>query len=304
MVEWETGDISYDIPDDTPSEVTEVIETNELPDSSDDITNILDTDRKQLEEPFESELEESILDEPADDVENFEDADAYILDDQTEESEVFEDAAAYILDDKTEEPEVFEDAAAYILDDQTEESEIFEDADGELLDSEIEEPQEEYDEEAVKVLKRDETEAWRSGNAAIDRNIEAMRDDLHDKGWPDGSELEEMLVEERSKMEDEFRRNLSGDYSNPYLGPNFPEYTGVGSEEISSEVSEESSEKEELQDDESVEVSAYDRLATYYKSHNYGPQHYSKYSKDPEWQELNNEYLTSIGKPPHDYDTD
>ena len=268
MVEWETGDISYDIPDDTPSEVTEVIETNELPDSSDDITNILDTDRKQLEEPFESELEESILDEPADDVENFEDADAYILDDQTEESEIFEDA------------------------------------DGELLDSEIEEPQEEYDEEAVKVLKRDETEAWRSGNAAIDRNIEAMRDDLHDKGWPDGSELEEMLVEERSKMEDEFRRNLSGDYSNPYLGPNFPEYTGVGSEEISSEVSEESSEKEELQDDESVEVSAYDRLATYYKSHNYGPQHYSKYSKDPEWQELNNEYLTSIGKPPHDYDTD
>ena len=131
-----------------------------------------------------------------------------------------------------------------------------------------------------------------------------MRDDLHDKGWPDGSELEEMLVEERSKMEDEFRRNLSGDYSDPYLGPNFPEYTGVGSEEISSEVSEESSETEELQDDESVEVSAYDRLAIYYKSHNYGPQHYSKYSKDPEWQELNNKYLTSIGKPPHDYYTD
>lgn len=50
-----------------------------------------------------------------------------------------------------------------------------------------------------------------------------------------------------------------------------------------------------------AEVSAYDQLADYYTSHNYGQQDYAEYSKDPEWQELNNAYLQELGREPIDY---
>lgn len=50
-----------------------------------------------------------------------------------------------------------------------------------------------------------------------------------------------------------------------------------------------------------AEVSAYDQLADYYNLHNYGQQDYAEYSKDPEWQELNNAYLQELGREPIDY---
>lgn len=50
-----------------------------------------------------------------------------------------------------------------------------------------------------------------------------------------------------------------------------------------------------------AEVSAYDQLADYYYSHNYGQQDYAEYSKDPEWQELNNAYLQELSREPIDY---
>ena len=50
-----------------------------------------------------------------------------------------------------------------------------------------------------------------------------------------------------------------------------------------------------------AELSAYDQLADYYNSHNYGQQDYAEYSKDPEWQELNNAYLQELGREPVDY---
>lgn len=50
-----------------------------------------------------------------------------------------------------------------------------------------------------------------------------------------------------------------------------------------------------------AEVSAYDQSADYYNSHNYGQQDYAEYSKDPEWQELNNAYLQELGREPIDY---
>lgn len=50
-----------------------------------------------------------------------------------------------------------------------------------------------------------------------------------------------------------------------------------------------------------AEVSAYDQLADYYNSYNYGQQDYAEYSKDPEWQELNNAYLQELSREPIDY---
>lgn len=40
-----------------------------------------------------------------------------------------------------------------------------------------------------------------------------------------------------------------------------------------------------------TDLSAYDQLLNYYSSHNYGRLDYAEYSKDPEWQALNNAYL-------------
>jgi len=48
-------------------------------------------------------------------------------------------------------------------------------------------------------------------------------------------------------------------------------------------------------------ASAYDQLADYYALHNYGQQDFAEYSKDPEWQELNNAYLQELGREPIDY---
>ena len=50
-----------------------------------------------------------------------------------------------------------------------------------------------------------------------------------------------------------------------------------------------------------MELSALDRMGEYYSSHNYGQKDFQEYSKDPEWQELNNDLLREMGREPIDY---
>lgn len=73
--------------------------------------------------------------------------------------------------------------------------------------------------EDVKVLRRDETELWQEGNNAIENTLEAMRDDLRDKGLEDGPEMEAMIAHEKTLMQQELAQNIQGDFSNPYDGP-------------------------------------------------------------------------------------
>lgn len=73
------------------------------------------------------------------------------------------------------------------------------------------------------VLTRDISEQWESGNHAIDNNIEAMRDDLRDKGLEDGPEMESIVMAERARMQEELERNIRGDFSDPYQKPDFGE---------------------------------------------------------------------------------
>lgn len=73
------------------------------------------------------------------------------------------------------------------------------------------------------VLTRDASEQWESGNRAIDDNIEAMRDDLRDKGLEDGPEMESIVMAERARMQEELERNIRGDFSDPYQKPDFEE---------------------------------------------------------------------------------
>ena len=47
--------------------------------------------------------------------------------------------------------------------------------------------------------------------------------------------------------------------------------------------------------------SAYDAMFDYIDQHGYGQQDYEIYSKDPEWQRLNNDLLVELGREPIDY---
>lgn len=49
------------------------------------------------------------------------------------------------------------------------------------------------------------------------------------------------------------------------------------------------------------DVSAMDAMREYIYEHNYGKEDYETYSKDPEWQELNNKLLEEDGREPIDY---
>ena len=70
-------------------------------------------------------------------------------------------------------------------------------------------------------LTRDTGEQWEIGCNAIDGTIEAMRDNLRDRGVEDGDAMESLLMGERSKMQDELSRNIEGDFSDPYEMPDF-----------------------------------------------------------------------------------
>ena len=73
----------------------------------------------------------------------------------------------------------------------------------------------------VKILKRDETELWQEGNAAIENTLEAMRDDLRDKGLEDGPEMEALVMQEKTLMQEELAQNIEGNFDNPYDKPSW-----------------------------------------------------------------------------------
>lgn len=81
----------------------------------------------------------------------------------------------------------------------------------------------EIEEGPALTLTRDTNEQWEIGNNAIDNTVEAMRDDLRDKGLEDGPEMESIVMAERARMQDELRRNIEGDFSDPYVKPDFNE---------------------------------------------------------------------------------
>ena len=81
----------------------------------------------------------------------------------------------------------------------------------------------EIEEGPTLTLTRDTNEQWEIGNNAIDNTVEAMRDDLRDIGLEDGPEMESIVMAERARMQDELRRNIEGDFSDPYVKPDFNE---------------------------------------------------------------------------------
>ena len=72
----------------------------------------------------------------------------------------------------------------------------------------------EHENEGTKVFPSiDPIQAWISANTALEKNLEAMRDDLRDKGMRDGSEMERIINAERIKAQNEIGRTIDGDLS-------------------------------------------------------------------------------------------
>lgn len=63
---------------------------------------------------------------------------------------------------------------------------------------------------------RSKNEQWKEGMIAIDKNVDAIHDDLIDKGWDDDEAINRVLNTERVGMQKELSANIDGDFSHPY----------------------------------------------------------------------------------------
>lgn len=69
-------------------------------------------------------------------------------------------------------------------------------------------------ESSVKKLKppgSDKTSAWKEGMEAIEARMEARRDDLRDKGMPDGPQMESLIGHERKAAIARLEQDLKGE---------------------------------------------------------------------------------------------
>lgn len=80
-------------------------------------------------------------------------------------------------------------------------------------------PQKENEMRKVRTL--DKGIQWKEGLSAIDKRIDAMHDDLIDKGWTDENEINTVLGQERAEMQEELARNIEGDFSYKYQEKDF-----------------------------------------------------------------------------------
>ena len=73
----------------------------------------------------------------------------------------------------------------------------------------------------VHKLTRDQTEQYEIGVRSIDEIVENYRQNLRDRGVPDGKEMEAFVQHERTLMLEELSANIEGDLSKIYEQPDF-----------------------------------------------------------------------------------
>lgn len=124
-----------------------------------------------------------------------------------------------------------------------------------------EESDEEYEEETEDIgLIRTNPYARDSANAALENTLEAIRDDLRDKGMEDGSEMEAIISAERARSQEEIDINLSGDLSYTHENPEYEaavealSHNAASMEEVSETDGSISTELEETDTDDDPEI--------------------------------------------------
>jgi len=278
----ETADVSGE-------EIAETDEISEL--LSEDVSDSVDETAESLED---TAVVEDLSEDATDDIESLMNDNGEEVTDITEETgditAVMEEETSDVSDlmDETDmSTEEVSDIADESLEDVVEETDTVEN----------------MEEETTSDIT-DDIVADVSDNDASDNVAETIEDDVGEvvsdlpEGDVSGETVEAIEDVGDSSAYDRLSEYYSshnygqGDYAEYSQDPEWQELNNAYLQEIGQEPIEYGSE---------TDASAYDRLSEYYSSHNYGQGDYAEYSKDPEWQALNNEYLQELGQEPIDY---
>ena len=278
----ETADVSGE-------EIAETDEISEL--LSEDVSDSVDETAESLED---TAVVEDLSEDATDDIES-------LMNDNGEEvTDISEEAG-----DITAEMEEETSDVSHLMDETDMSTEEVSDIADESLEDVVEETDtvENMEEETTSDIT-DDIVADVSDNDVSDNVAETIGDDVDEvvsdlpEGDVSGETVEAIEDVGDSSAYDRLSEYYSshnygqGDYAEYSQDPEWQELNNAYLQEIGQEPIEYGSE---------TDASAYDRLSEYYSSHNYGQGDYAEYSKDPEWQALNNEYLQELGQEPIDY---
>lgn len=325
VTENETEDIESLMDDTVTDEFSEVSDTPEETDLGveSDIVDLMDeaalettdeTTDVSGEEVAEADEISELMDEGVGDsidetVESLEDTD--VIEDSSEDTG---DDIESLMDDSGEEvvdtTEETSDIMAEVDEETSDVSDLMDETDvppeetADVADDSVEDIVEETD--AVEDMTEDTIDdivVDAEDNDVSDVVAENVENDTSDiiSDMPEDNVTDE-AIEDVSDSDNSAYNNLSEYYASHNYGqddyaeyskdPEWQELNNAYLQEIGQEPIEYGSD---------TDASAYDRLSEYYSSHNYGQGDYSEYSKDPEWQALNNEYLQELGQEPIDY---
>ena len=270
----------------------EIAETDEISELlSEDVSDSVDETAESLED---TAVVEDLSEDATDDIES-------LMDDNGEEVTDISEEAGDITAEMEEETSDVSD----LMDETDMSTEEVSDIADESLEDVVEETDtvEDMEEETTSDIT-DDIVADVSDNDTSDNVAETIEDDVGEvvSDLPEsdvsGETVEAIEDVGDSSAYDRLSEYYSshnygqGDYAEYSQDPEWQELNNAYLQEIGQEPIEYGSE---------TDASAYDRLSEYYSSHNYGQGDYAEYSKDPEWQALNNEYLQELGQEPIDY---
>lgn len=277
----ETTDETTDV---SGEEVAEADEISELMDEG--VGDSIDETVESLED---TDVVEDSSEDTVDDIESLMDDSGEEVVDTTEETsdimaEVDEETSAVsdLMDETDVPPEETADVADDSVEDIVEETDAVEDMTEDTIDDIVVDAE---DNDVSDVV------AENVENDTSDIISDMPEDDVTDEAIEDVSDSDNSAYNNLSEYYASHNYGQD-DYAEYSKDPEWQELNNAYLQEIGQEPIEYGSD---------TDASAYDRLSEYYSSHNYGQGDYSEYSKDPEWQALNNEYLQELGQEPIDY---
>ncbi len=255
-------------------------------DVDEDLDNELAGDYEEDEDP--GELEQY----PEDDSENREeDRDSADTDDKTERGKEKEDRAAE--EENQEASEQAEQEAATVESDNIDQDEIHS-AEGEN-EKAVEETPETESEKPVSDENVETTRPEEDSDVTLETDTDTLDQDI-DELESSGDEDEDDDLYDSDEYQDEGEVERYDDV-NPATKENGVDQDAETDESSLDEnpLADEVSKSIEDSENDDAHRSAINNMAEYMNEHNYDPDDYAEYSKDPEWQKLNADLQRSLG---------
>jgi len=278
-VDTETSDIS-------DSDITEISEQE-----SNEISDLMnETTLEDMPEETEIQDESEAFDMPHDEVSESENDISEIENIMSETEPALEESNDTAMSEGETYDIPHDDEVSENTDDINNSSEI-----SDLMDSE------DFSAETEQEINSEQSDIEDSLNDTGDNITESEAIELTDDRGPNDFESSPEILETPSQYETvgEFAPKQPGDPEAWDMSdvPSFEEHLNDTTE---SDVSDIAMEPTTDVPSES-ETSSFDSLYEYMSAHNYGREDFEIYSKDPEWQELNNAYRIEHGEEPIDY---